>query len=139
MKANAAWSARSIVSARSRIRRWGWAVATICAFATTPTLACATMAKSFEGELREVRTEHPNGTPLVVLQLAALSPVDAVGLDEECVKVRQIQIVPIDKATHTKLRRLIGMKVRIRTPDLFVAHTAWHIGDAVAMKASITP
>lgn len=139
MKTNARRLAMSICPERSRIRRWCWAVAMACAFATTPALACPTMATRFEGKLREVRTEHPNGTPLVVLQLIVLSPVDAVGLEGECVKVRHIQIVPIDKATHAKLRQRIGKKVRIETPDLFVAHTAWHIGDAVAMKSSIAP
>jgi hypothetical protein len=88
------------------------------------------------GELRLVRTKHPNGTPIGAFQIVSL-PRAMPANDEFCDgPATTFHIAAMDDATRKQLRALIGKKVSLKAEELVCSHTAWHIGDAVVLKWS---
>jgi hypothetical protein len=88
------------------------------------------------GELRLVRTRHPNGTPINAYQV--VSPPRTMPADDEfCDKpATTFHIVAMDDASTKQLRSLVGKQVSLKADVLFCSHTAWHIGDVVVTKWS---
>jgi hypothetical protein len=91
------------------------------------------------GQLGIVKTKHPNGTRIEAFQI-----VNDAGYflkeDEDCdarVPLRKFHVVPRDGQTKTRLQRSLGKVVSIRGRQFYCAHTAWHIGDAVALDSEI--
>jgi hypothetical protein len=86
------------------------------------------------GELRLVRTRHPNGTPINAYQIVS-APRTMPANDDFCDKPAKIfHIVAMDDARTKQLRPLIGKKVSLKADALFCSHTAWHIGDVVVTE-----
>jgi hypothetical protein len=103
-----------------------------------PALAdCGDVPLVMTGTLREVHTVHPNGTAIDAFQIVADAPVQAVAvLGDGCVAAQIVQLVPLDDAVAKALVGRLGQVVKVTSPDVFEAHTAWHIGDAVAMDVT---
>jgi hypothetical protein len=105
----------------------------------SPALAdCGDVPVVMTGTLREVHAVHPNGTAIDAFQIVADVPVQAIGvLSDGCVAAQIVQLVPLDAAATTGLAARLGQMVKVTSPDVFEAHTAWHIGDAVAMDVTL--
>jgi hypothetical protein len=96
----------------------------------------AETALSVAGTLRVVNARHPNGTAIRALQVVATTPLALP--DEFCERgkpLRTFHLVPKDQDTARKLDALVGRQVAIRGSEIFCSHTAWHIGDAVVLRA----
>jgi hypothetical protein len=88
------------------------------------------------GQLRLVRTKHPNGTPINAFQIVS-SPRAMPANDDSCDKpATTFHVVAMDDAKTKQLQPLVGKTVSLKAEDLFCSHTAWHIGDAVVLKWS---
>jgi hypothetical protein len=88
------------------------------------------------GELRLVRTRHPNGTPINAFQIVS-RPRTMPKDDEFCDRpATTFHIVAMDEAKTKQLRPLVGKKVSLKAEALFCSHTAWHIGDVVVTQWS---
>jgi hypothetical protein len=110
----------------------------IIAFPSLASAACEVTKDSFIGTLTEVTAEHPNGTTFTAFMLEADDDVIVPSIDgNTCTFAARIQIDPADQETETAMRARLGEVVTITSPDMFEAHTAWHIGDAVAMQARL--
>jgi hypothetical protein len=60
--------------------------------------------------------------------------------DEFCEKdvaLKKFHIVAKDRDTTKRLERSLGKMLSIKGREFYCAHTAWHIGDAVAADAEI--
>ena len=88
------------------------------------------------GQLRLVRTKHPNGTPINAFQI--VGPPRTMPRDDDfCDKpATTFHIVAMDDAKTKQLRPLVGKTVSLKAEALFCSHTAWHIGDAVVSQWS---
>jgi hypothetical protein len=108
---------------------------------TIPTIAsavCDITKDSITGILTEVEAEHPNGTTFNAFMLNAEDTFDVPTVDgTACVIVRLIQIDPADPETEAALRNSLSQTITVTSPDMFEAHTAWHVGEAVAMDARV--
>jgi hypothetical protein len=88
------------------------------------------------GELRLVRTKHPNGTRIDAYQIVS-APRTMPANDDFCDKpAKTFHIVAMDAAKTKQLRSLVGRKVSLKADALFCSHTAWHIGDVVVSQWS---
>ena len=88
------------------------------------------------GQLRLVREEHPNGTPINAFQIVS-APRKMPATDDFCDgPASTFHIVAIDSTKGDQLRALLGRTVSLKADELFCSHTAWHIGDAVVLKWS---
>jgi hypothetical protein len=88
------------------------------------------------GQLRLVRTRHPNGTAIDVFQIVS-APRKMPADDEFCDKpATTFHIVAMDSAKTKQLRSLLGKTISLKAEALFCSHTAWHIGDVVVTKWS---
>jgi hypothetical protein len=113
-------------------------------FITLPSFAfaiCEITKDTITGTLTEVEAEHPNGTAFKAFILDAEDDFEVADVDgSACVIVRYLQVDPADAETEAALRKSLGQTVSVTSPDMFQAHTAWHVGDAVAMQARlVTP
>lgn len=118
--------------ARSRLLLMGVIVAGLAASCPLPADAQSSVA----GTLRVVNARHPNGTAIRALQIVAPTPLSLQ--DEFCERgkpLRTFHLVPKDQETARKLDALVGKHVAIRGAEMFCSHTAWHIGDAVVLRA----
>jgi hypothetical protein len=91
------------------------------------------------GKLRVVKTKHPNGTPIRAFQLVSAGGYVLNG-DEFCEKdiaLKKFHIVAKDRGTTKRLEASVGKVLSIKGRQFYCAHTAWHIGDAVAADAEI--
>jgi hypothetical protein len=88
------------------------------------------------GQLRLVKTRHPNGTPISAYQIVIDNPRDFAEKDGFCNDTpKTFHVVVIgDKAKASRLNRLIGQNVAVIGEEFFCSQTAWHIGDAVVTK-----
>jgi hypothetical protein len=108
--------------------------------ATGPALGagCLETPARLTGTLGEVEAAHPNGTIIRAIQLTLDQPVQVEGmLADGCVEAKVIHVAPIDKAAERRLRARLGKTATIVSPDVFEAHTAWHVGEGVAMRARL--
>jgi hypothetical protein len=113
-------------------------------FVALPSFAfaeCELDTDMITGIISEVDAEHPNGTTFTAFVMKAEDVILVPEFDgTACTMADFIQIDPADDETEAALRASLGKTVTIRTPDLFEAHTAWHISEAVAMEARlVTP
>jgi hypothetical protein len=84
------------------------------------------------GELRLVKTRHPNGTAIFAYQIVSDTPKPLAKKDEFCDSPPRIfHIVANNKKVKRDLNRRLNKKVAVRADNFFCSHTAWHIGDAV--------
>ena len=91
------------------------------------------------GQLRVVNTKHPNGTPIRAFQLVSAGGY-VLNDDEFCEKdvaLKKFHIVAKDRGTTKRLETSLGKVLSIKGRQFYCAHTAWHIGDAVAADAEI--
>ena len=118
--------------ARSRLLLTSLFVAGLAVSCPLPADAQSSVA----GTLRVVNATHPNGTAIRALQIVATTPLALQ--DEFCERGKPLRIfhlVPKDPDTARKLDALVGKQVAIRGAEIFCSHTAWHIGDAVVLRA----
>lgn len=114
------------------------ALALAVASAVSPSLAQDTIKDGdlLSGQLRLVRTRHPNGTPINAFQIVS-APRTMPKDDDFCDKpATTFHIVAMDDAKLKQLRPLVGKKVSLKAEALFCSHTAWHIGDVVVSQWS---
>lgn len=87
------------------------------------------------GQLRLVRTKHPNGTQINAFQI--ISAPRALPANDFCDQpATTFHIVAMDEAKTKQLQPLVGKTISLKAEELFCSHTAWHIGDAVVLKWS---
>ena len=93
------------------------------------------------GQIRVVNAKHPNGTPIVAYQIVSDAPKNFAQKDGFCSgkPPKTFHLVLSDnKAKNIRLKRLVGKKAEIVADDFMCSQTAWHIGDAVAVKWRFT-
>jgi len=91
------------------------------------------------GVLSEARQVHPNGTPIRAFQidLGRMACVAGAALDGGQLNVQRVHVVPADGVADQRLRAAMGQRVTVRGRELMEAHTAWHLGDAVLLDATL--
>ena len=100
--------------------------------------ACLALPTTLSGTLLVARTQHPNGTPITAYQIRVASPLSVEGMTSDgCVTASLIQVLPADKKQQRRFAQSVGKTISIISPDVFEAHTAWHIGEAVALQARV--
>jgi hypothetical protein len=124
--------------ARSRLLRACLVLAGLAATCPLPAKAQprAETAVALAGTLRVVNARHPNGTAIRALQIVVTTPLSL--RDEFCEQgkpLRTFHLVPKDTDAARRLDALVGRQVAIRGSEMFCSHTAWHIGDAVVLRA----
>jgi hypothetical protein len=115
----------------------------LAAAAVTTVIASSALAQDaikdgdqLSGELRLVRTRHPNGTRINAYQIVS-APRTMPTSDDFCDKpAKTFHIVATDAAKTKQLRSLVGRKVSLKADALFCSHTAWHIGDVMVSQWS---
>jgi hypothetical protein len=91
------------------------------------------------GKLRVVKTNHPNGMPIRAFELVSPGGYFLNG-DEFCEKdvaLKKFHVVARDRDTTKRLEGSLGKVLSIKGRQFYCAHTAWHVGDAVATGAEI--
>jgi hypothetical protein len=103
--------------------------------------SCLPADAPLTGILSEVRGAHPNGTQLRGLQLDLGRDACMVGaaLDGGQLGFSRVHVVPADASVERQLRNALGQRVTVRGRELMEAHTAWHLGDAVLLEATMVP
>jgi hypothetical protein len=91
------------------------------------------------GQLRLVKTHHPNGMPISAYQIVVDHPKKFANPDEFCnkgevPKTFHVAVIDDDKTKWARLKQLVGKKIAVIADEFFCSHTAWHIGDAVLIK-----
>jgi hypothetical protein len=120
------------------LRIAGVALAVLLSTLSSFASACASLPETIEGLLRETRRVHPNGSVITALQVVVKQDILVVAAGRKgCSVARIIQVVPRDANEGRMISSRIGQIVRIKSPDIFESHTAWHVGDAVAMQATL--
>lgn len=91
------------------------------------------------GELRLVEARHPNGTRIEAFQVVSATGYVLPGDDlcEAGVPLRKFHVVAKDGDTRKQFQRSLGKVLSVKGRQFYCAHTAWHIGDAVALEAEI--
>ncbi len=103
-----------------------------------PAFACGGQV-TMTGTLRQVESKHPNGTIIEAIQLVADTAVEATSAQGSgCISARVVQLVAADGRTADAFASRLGQRITVSSPDVFEAHTAWHIGQAVAMAARLS-
>lgn len=96
---------------------------------------CVQDGERLRGELRFVETQHPNGT---ALRYAFLVLVEARCVDEPGVGQSEGKWVQLSPAEGTSFDTLPpGTTIVVEAEDYFTPHTAWHVGDIVALGARL--
>lgn len=100
---------------------------------------CMRQGETISGTLREVRRQHASGAPIRALQVELGQPacIEGAALEGGRLNFRRVHVVPIDQRTEAQLRGNIGRRVQVRGREIIEAHTAWHVGDAVMLDASL--
>ena len=100
---------------------------------------CLKSGDAVKGKVRFVRTRHPNGMRIEVYQL-----IDVRGAclkdDDFCEEGKpptKFHVVPADEKVKKELARSVVKTLTVRAKEIFCAQTAWHIGDAVMLGATI--
>lgn len=95
---------------------------------------CLVDGERIDGELRFVESAHPNGARIrsAFLVLAGARCVeDEMGHAEG----RWVQLSPAEPKAFDGIPP--GSLLTIEAEDYFVPHTAWHIGDIVALRVRV--
>jgi hypothetical protein len=91
------------------------------------------------GELRLVRTRHPNGTRIEAYQI--VSAPRAMPSDDEFCEAGKgattFHLFTMNDADKRKLAGRLGETITVKADELFCAQTAWHIGDVAVPKWSL--
>ena len=99
---------------------------------------CLRATDPLTGTLRQLRTRHPNGTPIEVIQLWLDRPACMVvpGLDgsPHPLRIQAVHLVSQDAALRARLRGALGRRATVQGGDVMEPHTAWHIGDLVMFE-----
>jgi len=91
--------------------------------------------EAISGELRLVRTTHPNGTPIEAYQISVDHPRDLANRDQFCGDTPPVTFhLFADEGQRKKLDPLLGTRITVVADKFFCSETAWHVGDAVVIN-----
>jgi hypothetical protein len=114
------------------------ALGVVACLAPAAEAACSTYPLTISGVVKIVKTTHPNGTPITAYQVQSDRPISVDGIvSDGCVQASLVHLFVQSKSDRQWLKAHLGQTVTVTTSDIFEASTAWHIGDAVAMKPQI--
>lgn len=92
--------------------------------------------EAISGELRLVRTHHPNGTPIEAYQIVVDRLRDLAIRNDFCGDMPPVTFhLFADEGQRRQLDPLLGTRVTVGGDNFFCSETAWHVGDAVAIKS----
>lgn len=105
------------------------------ALQAAPHQPCLVQGERVTGELRYVETQHPNGTPLRNPFLVLVDRRCVADPDYGDAEGRWVQVS--GPAAESVQDLPPGTTIVIEAQEYLVPHTAWHVGDIVALEARL--